>query len=75
MTKLGIVEDVQKHTRRAQFVFEAKWQITVDNKEEVVTQLVGAQDFQRAFFKTRTWAKENCVGELVSIVRRSDVVI
>lgn len=69
-----VVEKPSK-TRRTQYVFEAKWHVDVDDKEEVVTQLVSGYDFQSAFFKARAWAKSNVVGRLVSIAQRNDMVI
>jgi hypothetical protein len=64
--------------KATQKVFEAKWQIPVDDKEEIVTQLFCGKDFQQAFFKARAWAKWNVSAEwgvLVSMTRREDMVI
>jgi hypothetical protein len=76
MNKSAVPEEPKK-ARATQRVFEAKWQIPVDDKEEIVTQLFCGKDFQQAFFKSRAWAKENVTteGVLVSMTRREDMVI
>lgn len=63
-----------------QYVFEGTWQVTViesdqSAREELTTQLVAAKDFQTAFFKARRWAKENCSGQLVSLIQKDDMVV
>jgi hypothetical protein len=81
MPKLSITEEVQKRVKTPQLVWEASWEITINDDDnfhkEQVSQLVAAKDFQGAFFKVRTWAKSNVTdtGVLVSITRKVGMVI
>ena len=76
MAKLAIAKpEVTKRVRARQYVYEATWHIEVDDKEEIVVQLVAAKDFQSAFFKARRWAVENCTGVLVQMVRKENMIV
>lgn len=59
-----------------QRVFEAKWVVAGQEGTIGIVQLFCAKDFKGAFFKARNWAKENAAGgDLISFVRRDDMVI
>ena len=76
MAKLAITEaKAPKKVRARKYVYEATWHIEVDDKEEIVVQLVAAKDFQSAFFKARRWAVENSTGVLVQMVRKENMIV
>lgn len=62
--------------RKQQFVFDAKWMVTIDGKETEIVQMVCGENLDRAFFKARAWAKSNVdSGRFVSLVQRTDMVV
>jgi hypothetical protein len=72
----GATSGEEKEMKATQRVFEAKFEVPVDDKTETVTQLFAAKDFQAAFFKARAFLKSDCPnGVLVNISRQDNIVI
>jgi len=77
MAKLAVAEKVEKRVRKSQFVWEGVWSVLVDDREETITQLIAAKNFQAAFFKARTWAKDNVLdtGWMKSLSQKEGMVV
>ena len=69
----AVEEETKKSTRQRQYVWEATWK---HSEQDARVQLVSAPDLRRARLKAEKHQEEKQFdGELVSLVRREDIIL